>query len=258
MGIPLVNKVRYTNQSYRFLKADEHEGRSIPDDYCPTRHGYGSVFGGWNPDNAFTWFEVEPDEAMYDVMITHIRSYGAIGADLATGKERMIFDMSSAGFKSSLKYHNIAQGDVVRGLEPIRVNSPLKDHLVSDNLLASTDPNDLIGIVDACSNQDRDWLRLACHKMWKNSRTFDQKLKDYIKHLLIRFAAFSESDSSLRDDMVQSSTSSTRSLTMLGCMCLTLYGCLNTTAPLSGGRFIISVSSVLMTMSAKEKEQLSL
>ena len=52
---------------------------------------------------------------MCDVFITHITSYGAIGADLATGEVRMIFDMSSAGFKSSLKYHGIAQGDVVMG-----------------------------------------------------------------------------------------------------------------------------------------------
>jgi hypothetical protein len=74
LGSPLANKIRFTNQSFRFLDADEHGGRNFLNDGYPWRHGYGDGFGGWNPNNSFTWFERNPAEAMCDILITHITS----------------------------------------------------------------------------------------------------------------------------------------------------------------------------------------
>ena len=123
------------------------------------------------------YWHLNDDHALTGYFIAGITDSGGIGINMETGIEFPIYDPTCSSGKSALKHHGFNMYDVVFGMEPVTVQSPLADCIVGlpkETSQAQEMMNFIIG-------NNVNWLRLGIHKDWIASLPMDDKLKAYIR-----------------------------------------------------------------------------
>ena len=120
-----------------------------------------------------------------DALITHLTDFGAIGVDLFTGHTLYICD---AGIKQKSVQQTWGPVHILQGLDPITVQSPYKDAFIANDRLQVSHAESQSATEAVATELDafeQKWLRHSVHPAWIHTRFFDDKLKDYIKHVLL-------------------------------------------------------------------------
>ena len=81
---------------------------------------------------------------------------------------------------------------ILRGLDPITVQSPYKDSFIENEKLQiafGQTGQSMKAVGDGLDSFSQTWLRHSVHPAWIHKRFFDDKLKNYIAYVLLPFIA---------------------------------------------------------------------